>query len=156
MHPTYQTMIEVDRAQRSIFAARYLRDRDLQREINASLNIMESWNQANAVIFYGKDGDLASNRREEQQLSVLALRVLQAALVYVNTLMVQEVLAESGVPHWPPRTCVASRRCSGATSPPTAKSGSTSANACRSPNLGRSSRRRSKPPPFWRVMLAFQ
>lgn len=98
MHPTYQAMIEVGRAQRSIFIARYLRDRDLQREINAGLNVMESWNQANGVIFYGKGGDLASNRREEQELSVLALRVLQAALVYVNTLMVQEVLAEPGAP----------------------------------------------------------
>ncbi|MDQ3764623.1 MAG: transposase [Actinomycetota bacterium] len=30
----------------------------------------------------------------EQELSVLCLRVLQAALVYVNTLMVQDVLAD--------------------------------------------------------------
>lgn len=98
MHPTYQAMIEVGRAQRTIFAARYLRSRDLQREIHEGLNVMESWNQANAVIFYGKGGDLASNRRDEQELSVLALRVLQAALVYVNTLMVQDVLASPGAP----------------------------------------------------------
>ena len=49
------------------------------------------------MIFYGKGGDLATNRRDEQELSVLCLRVLQAALVYVNTLMVQDVLAE---PEW--------------------------------------------------------
>lgn len=34
------------------------------------------------------------DRREEQELSVLCLRVLQAALVYVNTLMLQDVLAD--------------------------------------------------------------
>ncbi len=46
-----------------------------------------------AVIFFGKGGDIATNRRDEQELSMLCLRVLQAALVYVNTLMVQDVLA---------------------------------------------------------------
>jgi TnpA family transposase len=94
IHPTYQAMIEVGRAQKTIFVARYLRERDLQREINEGLNVMESWNRANSVIFFGKGGDIASNRRDEQELSVLCLRVLQAALVYVNTLMVQDVLAD--------------------------------------------------------------
>ncbi|SCF50469.1 Tn3 transposase DDE domain-containing protein [Micromonospora carbonacea] len=92
-HPTYQAMIEAGRAQRTVFVARYLRDRDLQREINEGLNVVESWNRANSVIFYGKGGDIATNRSDEQELSVLCLRVLQAALVYVNTLMVQDVLA---------------------------------------------------------------
>jgi len=94
IHPTYQAMIEVGRAQKTIFVARYLRERDLQREINEGLNVMESWNRANSVIFFGKGGDIATNRRDEQELSVLCLWVLQAALVYVNTLMVQDVLAD--------------------------------------------------------------
>jgi TnpA family transposase len=94
IHPTYQAMIEVGRAQKTIFVARYLRDRELQREINEGLNVVESWNRANSVIFYGKGGDIASNRRDEQELSVLSLRILQAALVYVNTLMVQDVVAD--------------------------------------------------------------
>jgi len=72
----YQAMIEVGRAQRTIFVARYLRDRDLQREINEGLNVVESWNRANSVIFFGKGGDIATNRRDEQELSVLCLRVL--------------------------------------------------------------------------------
>ena len=94
VHPAYQAMAEVGRAQRTIFLARYLRNRDLQREINEGLNVVESWNRANAVIFFGKGGDIATNRRDEQELSVLCLRILQAALVYVNTLMVQDVLAD--------------------------------------------------------------
>jgi hypothetical protein len=84
----------VGRAQRTALVARYLRDRDLQREINEGLNVVESRNRANSVIFFGKGGDIATNRRDEQELSVLCLRVLQAALVYVNTLMVQDVLTD--------------------------------------------------------------
>jgi TnpA family transposase len=94
IHPAYQAIAETGRAQRTIFLARYLRDRELQREIGEGLNVVESWNRANAVIFFGKGGDIATNRRDEQELSVLCLRILQAALVYVNTLMVQDVLAD--------------------------------------------------------------
>ncbi len=96
-HPTYQAMLEVGRAQKTIFVARYLRLRKLQREINEGLNVMESWNAANAVIHYGRSGEFATNRRDEQALGAVALHILQAALVYVNTLMIQEVLAD---PDW--------------------------------------------------------
>ncbi len=96
-HPVYQAMLEVGRAQKTIFVCRYLRDRDLQREINEGLNLVEAWNRVNGVIFYGKSGEFASNRRDQQQLGMLALHILQAALVYVNTLMVQDILAE---PEW--------------------------------------------------------
>jgi len=87
-------MLEVGRAQRTIFVARYLRLRELQREITEGLNIVEAFNGANAVIYYGKGGEIASNRRDEQEMTVLCLRILQAALVYVNTLLLQDVLAE--------------------------------------------------------------
>jgi TnpA family transposase len=93
-HPTYQAMLEVGRAQRTIFVARYLRSRELQREITEGLNVVEAFNGANSVIYYGKGGEIASNRRDEQEMTVLCLRILQAALVYVNTLMLQDVLAE--------------------------------------------------------------
>jgi len=96
-HPVYQAMLEVGRAQRTIFVARYLRDRDLQREINEGLNVVEAWNRVNGVIFFGKSGEFATNRRDLQELGMLALHILQAAIVYINTLMVQDVLAE---PEW--------------------------------------------------------
>ncbi len=80
-HPTYAAMLEVGRAQKTIFCARYLRIRDLQREIEEGLNVMESSNGANSVIAYGKGGEIASNRRDEQEMFVLCLRILQTALV---------------------------------------------------------------------------
>lgn len=88
-------MLEVDRAQRTIFLARYLRDRELQREINAGLNVVENYNGVNDYIFFGKNKELSSNRREEQELSILCLHIIQSALGFINTLVIQDVLAES-------------------------------------------------------------
>ena len=68
--------------------------RDMQREIHDGLNVAEGWNGGNQVLFYGKGGDIATNRRDEQELSVACLHVLQAAVAYVNTLLVQDVLAQ--------------------------------------------------------------
>lgn len=106
-HPTYAAMLEVGRAQKTIFVARYLRLRDLQREIEEGLNVMESSNGANSVIAYGKGGEIASNRRDEQEMFVLCLRILQSALVYVNTLMLQDILGE---PEWADLLTTADRR----------------------------------------------
>ncbi|KUP97167.1 Tn3 family transposase [Thermobifida cellulosilytica] len=96
-HPTYAAMLEVGRAEKTAFCARYLRDRDLQYEVGSGLNVVENSHGIHGEILYGKTGELSSNRREEQELTMLALHILQACLVYVNTLMLQEVLAE---PEW--------------------------------------------------------
>ncbi len=106
-HPAYQAMLEIGRAQRTCFVARYLRERELQREIEEGLNVVESWNAANAVIYYGKGGEISTNRREEVEMAALCLRILQASLVYVNTLMLQDVLAE---PAWAEKLTPADRR----------------------------------------------
>jgi TnpA family transposase len=96
-HPAYAAMLELGRAQRSIFLARWLRDRDLQRETTAALNVVENYNGVNDYIHFGKSGELASNRREEQELSMLCLQILQSSLGLVNTLMIQDIVAE---PEW--------------------------------------------------------
>ncbi len=96
--------------------ARYLRDRDLQREINARLNGVEAWNGVNDIPFFGRSGALASNRRDQRELSVLSLDLLQAAPVYVNTLMIQDILVE---PEWADALIAEDRRGLRPCSPPT-------------------------------------
>ncbi len=48
----------------------------------------------NGFIFHGKGGELLSNRPEDQEIAVLSLHLIQVSLALVNTLMLQEVLAE--------------------------------------------------------------
>jgi TnpA family transposase len=96
-HPTYKALTELGKAVKTVFLARYLSDVQLRREINDGLNVVEQWNSANDFIFFARRGEVSSNRHEDQELSMLSLHLLQNCMVYVNTLMVQQILAK---PAW--------------------------------------------------------
>jgi TnpA family transposase len=106
-HPTYKALAELGRVVKTIFLCRYLHDEAFRQEIQEGLNMIENWNSANGFIFYGRAGELSSNRRDDQETAMLALHLLQISLVYVNTLMIQEVLGE---PAWEARLTSDDRR----------------------------------------------
>ena len=96
-HPTYKAFAELGKAIKTIFLCRYLHSEALRREINEGLNVVEQWNGATDFVFFARRGEMASNRHEDHEISMLALHLIQNCMVYVNPLMIQRVLAQ---PHW--------------------------------------------------------
>lgn len=97
MHPTYKALVELGRAIKTIFICRYLRSKTLRREIQESLNVVENWNSATKFVHFGRGGEISSNKKEDQEMAVQALHLVQNCMVYVNTHMYQEVLS---APEW--------------------------------------------------------
>ncbi len=106
-HPTYAALEELRCAVRTAFVCEYLASPALRREVHEGRQVVETWNSANEVVFYSKSGKLTVSDRENQEVSVLALHLLQSALVHVNTLLLQQILAE---PKWAGRMTDEDRR----------------------------------------------
>ena len=70
-------LVELGKALRTTFLCRYLHRMEPRREIHEGLNVV--------------GGDIATNRLEDQEATMLALHLLQNCMVYVNTLMLQRV-----------------------------------------------------------------
>jgi len=94
-HPTYKAFSELGKAVKTIFLCNYLSDESMRIEVNEGLNVVENWNSANSFIFFGKSGEIASNDIEQQEISILALHLLQNCMIYINTLMFQEVIIQN-------------------------------------------------------------
>jgi len=95
--PTYKALAELGKARKTTFLCRYLHLPPLRREVQEGLNVVEAWNGANDFILYGKGSEIATNRIEDQEITMLALHLLQVCLVYINTLMIQRVFT---APSW--------------------------------------------------------
>lgn len=76
------------------------------REYSTPTGEVGSTRRTSKDLFHGKDGDLVGQDKESQGVSMLALHLLQSALVHV-TLLVQQVLAD---PKWAEKLTDADRR----------------------------------------------
>jgi TnpA family transposase len=49
--------------------------RETQYEVNDGLQVVENWNSTNEFICYGRQGELATNSREQQEATTLSLQL---------------------------------------------------------------------------------
>lgn len=96
-HPTYKALAEVGKAEKSIFLCDYLPSRETQYEVHEGLNVVENWNATNDFICYGRQGELATNSREQQEVVTLSLQLLQNCLMLVNTILVERTIEQEGL-----------------------------------------------------------
>lgn len=96
-HPTYKVLAEVGKAEKTIYLCDYLASRDVQREVQEGLNVVENWNATNDFICYGRQGELATNSREQQEVVTLSLQLLQNCLMLINTLLVERTIEREGM-----------------------------------------------------------
>jgi len=89
-HPAFKAILELGKVRKTIFLCNYLNSEILRQEIEEGLNVIENWNSANDFIWYGKGGEIAVNNKEDQEIAILALHLLQICMVYINTLLVQK------------------------------------------------------------------
>lgn len=96
-HPTYLALSQLGKVLKTIFICEYLMHESIRQEIQEGLNVVELWNGVAKFIFYGRSGEISSNHEKAQTLSVLSLHLLQLSMVYINTLMIQQIIEEHGL-----------------------------------------------------------
>ena len=90
-------LISVGKAEKTIFLCDYLASRETQYEVNDGLQVVENWNATSDIICYGRRGELATNSREQQDITLLSLQLLQNCLMLVNTILVERTLEKHGL-----------------------------------------------------------
>ncbi len=93
-HPIYMALSQLGKVLKTIFICNYLMHESIRQEIQEGLNVVELWNGVSKFIFYGRAGEISSNHEKAQTLSVMSLHLLQLSMVYVNTLMIQQIIEE--------------------------------------------------------------
>jgi len=91
-HPTYKALIELGKAEKTIFLCNYLSSLELRQEIQAGLNVIENWNGTNDFIFYGRRGRFETNDPQDMEIIMLSLHLLQNCLILINTLLLEQTI----------------------------------------------------------------
>ena len=92
-HPTYRALAELGKVEKTIYLCEYLSSLALRHEVEAGLNVVERWNEANDFIRYGRQGLFTTNSREQQEISALCLQLVQNCLMLINSILVEQTVA---------------------------------------------------------------
>jgi TnpA family transposase len=85
------------RLKRRFFSAIILFRARFNVRFHEGLNVVENWNATNDFICYGRQGELATNSREQQEVVTLSLQLLQNCLMLINTLLVEHTIEREGL-----------------------------------------------------------
>lgn len=96
-HPVFKAIIEIGKVAKTIFLCRYFMREELRVEVHEMQNVVERLNSIMGFIFYGKMGEISTNIKTDQELSIVCLHLLQASMAYVNTIIFQNILSK---PEW--------------------------------------------------------
>ena len=72
------------------------------------MNVVARCNEAHDFLCYGRPGVFATKQREQQEITTLALQLLQNCLMLINTLLVEKMLEQH---QFLPQLTDADRRC---------------------------------------------
>jgi len=93
-HPTYKALVELGKAEKTIFLCNYLPYLEPKQEVQSGLNVIENWNGTNDFIFYGRRGRFETNNPQDMEISMLSLHLLQNCLILINTLLLERTIEE--------------------------------------------------------------
>ena len=93
-HPTYNALAELGQIDKTMYRCEYVSSIDLRYEVNEGLTVVERWNAAKDFLCYGRQGILAMNSREQQEVTTLSLQLLQNCLMLINTILVEHTIAQ--------------------------------------------------------------
>lgn len=88
----YQAMRELGRVVRTVFLLRYLADPALRRTIQAATNKSEAFNKFIQWVFFGGEGMIAENNRDEQRKLIKYNHLVANCLIFHNVYSMTRVL----------------------------------------------------------------
>jgi TnpA family transposase len=96
-NPTRRAIFEFDKLVRSIYTLRYLRNPQLQRDVQRSQNRLESYHQLRAAIAQiGGKKELTGKTDIEIEISNQCARLIANAIIYYNSAILSRLLARYG------------------------------------------------------------
>jgi TnpA family transposase len=96
-NPTRRAIFEFDKLVRSIYTLRYIRNPQLQRDVQRSQNRLESYHQLRAAIAQvGGKKELTGKTDIEIEISNQCARLIANAIIYYNSAILSRLLAKYG------------------------------------------------------------
>lgn len=94
-NPLYKAIKEFGRIIKSIFILSYYDDLELRQHIEKILNIIESSNKFSKAVFFASSQEFKQATKEEQEIAIACMVLIQNAIVLWNYLYLSHLLANN-------------------------------------------------------------